>query len=95
MEDQVPEEIVKERFARLLKEIQTISAEITDSRVGHTVPVLIEEINEQDSTLVTGRLSNNAVVHCEADASQIGRIVLVRLTESRGFYYMGEIIRNC
>lgn len=92
MEDQVPEEIVKERFARLLKEIQAISAEITDSRVGQTVPVLMEEVNAQDTALVTGRLSNNAVVHCKTDASQIGRILSVKLTESRGFYYMGEIV---
>lgn len=91
MEDQVPEETVKERFARLLKEIQAISAEITDSRVGQTVPVLMEEINAQDSTLITGRLSNNAVVHCKTDASQIGRILPVKLMESRGFYYMGEV----
>lgn len=92
MEDQVPEEIVKKRFARLLEEIQTISAEITDSRVGQTVPVLMEEANAQDTALVTGRLSNNAVVHCKTDASQIGRILSVKLTESRGFYYMGEIV---
>ena len=92
MEDQVSEEVVKDRFARLLKEIQTISAEITDSRVGQTVPVLMEEVNAQDTALVTGRLSNNAVVHCEAEVSQIGKILPVRLTESRGFYYMGEVV---
>ena len=92
MEDQVPEAVVKDRFSRLLKEIQGISAEITDSRVGQTLPVLLEEVNAQDDGLITGRLSNNAVVHCRAGADQIGRILSVRLTESRGFYYMGEIV---
>jgi len=92
MEDQVPEAVVKDRFSRLLKEIQGISAEITDSRVGQTLPVLLEEVNAQDEGLITGRLSNNAVVHCRAGADQIGQILTVRLTESRGFYYMGEIV---
>lgn len=92
MEGQVPDEVVKERFSRLLKEIQTISAEITNSRVGQTVPVLMEEVNTQDESLVTGRLSNNAVVHCTASPSCIGSILPVRLKESRGFYYMGEIV---
>lgn len=92
MEDQVPEAVVKDRFSRLLKEIQGISAEITDSRVGQTLPVLLEEVNAQDDGLITGRLSNNAVVHCRAGADQIGQILTVRLTESRGFYYMGEIV---
>lgn len=91
MEDQVPEEVVKQRFDRLLHEIQKISAEITDRRVGETVPVLIEEVNTQDESLLTGRLSNNAVVHCPGEESLIGQIVNVRLLESRGFYYMGEI----
>lgn len=94
MENQVPEEVVKERFNRLLHEIQGISAEITDSRVGETVSVLLEEVNAQDSSLITGRLSNNAVVHCPGDKSRIGQIVQVKLLESRGFYYMGEMVED-
>lgn len=92
MKNQVPKEVVKERFDRLLKEIQQISSEITDSRVGQTVPVLFEERNLQDSKLMTGRLSNNAVVHCPGEESLIGQIKQVRLRESRGFYYMGDIL---
>lgn len=92
MENQVPEEVVKERFSRLLKEVQSISAEITDSRVGQIVPVLMEEVNEQDDKLITGRLSNNAVVHVPGDISMIGKIFPVRLNESKGFYYMGQVM---
>lgn len=91
MDGQVPEDVVKERFDRLLVEIKEISAQITDSRVGQTVEVLFEEVDEQDGTWITGRLPNNAVVHCKGDLGYIGKIVPVRLTESRGFYYMGEI----
>lgn len=90
MENQVPEEVVKERFARLLKEIQSISTEITDSHVGETVEVMVEEVNEQDKNLLTGRLSNNAVVHFPGEKSLIGEILSVKLVESKGFYYMGE-----
>lgn len=92
MDNQVPEEVVKERFDKLLREIQGISSEITDSRVGENVPVLFEEINAQDEHLITGRLSNNAVVHCPGDAGLIGQIKQVTLVESRGFYYMGQIL---
>ena len=86
MEDQVPEDVVKERFAKLLKVVQTISAERTNEKLGMTEPVLIEQVNEQDESLVTGRLSNNAVVHLPGDASMIGSIVPVLLKESKGFY---------
>ncbi len=93
MEDQVPKEVVKERFDRLLKEIQRISAEITDSRVGQTVRVMAEEVNGQDAALITGRLSNNATVHFPGEKGMIGSILDVKLIESRGFYYMGEVVQ--
>ena len=91
MENQVPQEVVKERFDRLLKEVQEISAKIC-SRDLHTVQeVLVEEVNDHSPELMTGRLSNNTVVHFPGDASMIGKLVNVYLEESRGFYYMGKI----
>ena len=51
---------------------------------------LVEERNEHDASLVTGRLSNNTLVHFPGDASLIGKIVPVRLKEYKGFYYLGE-----
>ena len=90
MEEQVPEDVIKARFDRLLKEVQKISAEKAGALTGQTLPVLIEEQNEQDASLVTGRLSNNSVVHLPGTADMIGKILDVKLTECRGFYYLGE-----
>ncbi len=93
MEDQVPEEVVKVRFDRLLKEIQQISSKLTKQEVGKTEQVLVEEINAQSPELVTGRLENNLLVHFPGDASYIGQLVPVTLTEAKGFYYLGECVR--
>ena len=92
MEDQVPDDVTKERFQRLLQTIQSISKEITDGKVGQEVDVLMEEVNDHDASMITGRLSSNAVVHCKGTTSCVGKICRVRLTQSRGFYFMGEII---
>lgn len=92
MEDQIPEDVIKARFDRLLKEVQTISAEKAGALTGQTLPVLIEEKNEQDASLVTGRLSNNSVVHLPGTEDMIGKIVDVKLLECKGFYYMGECV---
>lgn len=92
MSDQVPEEVVKDRFQRLLAEIQSISAELTKEDEGTVQEVLVEEVNGQDAGLVTGRLSNNLLVHFKGDASLIGELVNVKLVECKGFYYMGEIV---
>ena len=93
MEDQVPEDVVKERFERLLKEVQQISAEVC-GRDLHTVQkVLAESLDDHQEGYLTGRMSNNTTVHFPGDASQIGTIVDVRLEEAKGFYYMGTQVR--
>ncbi len=91
MEAQVPQEEVKEHFDLLLKEVQRIGAEKAEELTGRVLPVLVEQQNEQDATLVTGRLSNNSVVHVPGNVSLIGKIVNVELTECKGFYYLGRI----
>lgn len=91
MEEQIPENIVKERFDRLLKEIQIISNHNTLKGVGNIEKVLVEELNKQEKGFVTGRLSNNTVVHFKGDSNLIGKIVNVRLDEAKGFYYLGTV----
>lgn len=91
MENQVAEDIVKDRFDRLLKEVQEISAEVCSVHEGTVQKALVESLNDHDNTLVTGRLSNNILVHFKGNESLIGKIVDVRLTECKGFYYLGEM----
>lgn len=92
MEDQVPEEVVKERFDRLLKLVQDISAKKASALTGQILPVLVEEKNEQDDTLMTGKLSNNSTVHFPGTEEMIGTIQNVLLEECKGFYYMGKVV---
>lgn len=88
--DEVPDDVVKDRFDRLLNLIHKKSEEIFASRVGKTYEALIEEQNDHDLMMVTARLSNNALVHLPGDASLIGSYIPVKLIESKGFYYIGE-----
>ena len=92
MENQVSEEQVKENFSYLLEIVQQTAREQTKRFEGQVLDALIEEINDHDKTLVSGRLSNNILVHLKGDSSMIGKILPVRLTESGGFYYMGELV---
>ena len=92
MPNQVEESVVKDRFNRLLKVVNQISNEKINEKLGETVEVLIEEKNEKLDNYVSGRLSNNTVVHVPGDESLIGTIQNVKLNEAKGFYYMGEIV---
>ena len=89
-EDQIPEEITKERFDRLLKLVGDVAKKRCGKDVGKTLKVLVEEVNETHPELVTGRLENNTLVHFKGDKSLIGELVDVKLNESKGFYYIGE-----
>lgn len=91
MEDQVPEDVIKERFDRLLKVVKESSSQMVLNDVGKTMEVLVEEKDEQEEGHLTGRLGNNYLVHFAGDNSLIGKIVKVHLVESRGFYYFGEL----
>lgn len=93
MENQVPEDVVKNRFDRLLKEVQDIAGEVVKRHEGTVQKVLVEEIDTHEAGFVTGRLSNNTVVHFAGDASLIGKIVDVSLDEAKGFYYMGSLVK--
>ncbi len=92
MENQVPAEQVKEGFDRLLKVVQDTAREQVAKYQGRVMEALIEEVNESDASLVTGRLSNNTIVHVPGDASLIGKIVPVSLDECHGFYYIGHCV---
>lgn len=92
MKDQVPEAVVKDRFDRLLNLVQEISAKKAGALTGQTLPVLVEEQNEQDASLVTGKLTNNSTVHFTGTSDMIGTIQNVRLNECKGFYYIGEVV---
>ena len=91
MENQVDEETVKEGFDRVLKTVQETARMQVARLQGLTLPALAEEVNEQDPSLITGRLSNNTIVHFPGDPSLIGTIVDVVLEECHGFYYTGHM----
>ena len=88
---QVEESVAMERFDRLLTQVHETSAKSAGKDVHTHQLVLVEEINAQDPNLLTGRLSNNLLVHFPGDVNLIGKIVEVYLKESKGFYYMGSV----
>lgn len=88
--EQVPEEVVKENFDRVLKTVQDTARERVSRYQGQIMEALVEERNESVPGLVTGRLSNNTLVHFAGDESLIGQLVNVSLDECHGFYYMGH-----
>ena len=91
MENQVPQELVTKHFDELLAVVQETAKAQAGRFEGQVMEALVEDVNEHDHTLVTGRLSNNMIVHFPGGKDLIGKIVPVYLRECKGFYYLGEM----
>ncbi len=79
MPDQVPEEVKKARFERLLTLQNDISRQKNEALVGKTLTVLVEGRSKTDDTKLTGRSESNRLVHFEGADSLIGRLARVRV----------------
>lgn len=93
MPDQVPEDVVKERFDRLLALVQEKGREQSSRFTGTVQEVLVEEESKEPG-IFTGRTEHNLLVHFPADKEMVGKFVQVYLKECKGFYYFGEIAKG-
>lgn len=88
MEDQVPEDVVKDRFDRLLKLVQEKGREASSRFEGEVQEVLVET-ESKEKGIFTGRTQYNLLVHFPGTPDLLGKYINVRLDTCKGFYYMG------
>ncbi|MBR2527604.1 MAG: tRNA (N6-isopentenyl adenosine(37)-C2)-methylthiotransferase MiaB [Blautia sp.] len=92
--DQVPEELVKERFDSLLALVQE-KGRAASSRFTHTVQEVLVETESKEEGILTGRTQYNLLVHFPGSKELLGKYVPVCLEECRGFYYLGRMAADC
>jgi tRNA-2-methylthio-N6-dimethylallyladenosine synthase len=93
MPNQVPEDVIKERFNRLLTLVQENGRKESSRFTGMVKEVLVEE-ESKEKGMLTGRTEHNLLVHFQGDASLIGQFVNVQLDTCKGFYYFGHIVEE-
>ncbi len=81
-DNQVPEEVVKERFERLLELQNTIDREINETYVGRTVEVLVEGRSRTNAQRYTGRTTGNKIVNFTGDRDATGELIEVVIDEA-------------
>ncbi len=92
MENQISQEVVKERFNRLLTLVQQKGREMSSRFTGTVQEVLVEE-ESREKGIFTGRTQYNLLVHFPGAEEMLGTYVQVRLDECKGFYYLGSLER--
>jgi len=96
MQEQVDTEAVKRRFKKLQDTVAEYSDDKLEGKVGHTIEVLAEEVNSEEPLIITGRMSDNTLVHFSVPSGNkddyTGKLLNVKITENCRFYLMGELI---
>jgi tRNA-2-methylthio-N6-dimethylallyladenosine synthase len=77
-EDQIPDEVKRDRIERLVEVVQHVAAERNAARVGGVEEVLVEGASRTDASLLRGRTRRNTTVNFTGDAEP-GELVEVRI----------------
>ena len=95
--DQVPEDVVKERFQRLTETQNRISREKNEAMRGTVQTVLTEGVSRTNIDRYTGRTEGNKIVNFTAPASaniKPGDFARVLITEIQTWSLEGELIEK-
>lgn len=90
-EDPISTEVKKQWFNQLVKTLNDISLEKNTAYMGKVVDVLVEGKSKTDSTKFSGRTSSNKLVNFSSNTNLEGKIVPIRITQTKTFSLDGEL----
>ena len=96
MPNQVPEEIVGERYTRLHEHQQKISLSVNEESIGSTHRVMVSEVEgrrDESRSRMTGKSEDFRLVHFDNDTdARPGDFVDVNVTEASAHYLIGSAL---
>lgn len=90
--DQIPEEIKKQRFDKLLELQNTISKQINDQLLGKEVEVLVEGLSKNSNTTYTGRTRGNKIINFKGYPELVGKLVKIKINTIQTWSLQGELV---
>jgi tRNA-2-methylthio-N6-dimethylallyladenosine synthase len=91
MPGQVPNEVKKERFGRLLEAQNHWSLQRSEAMIGRMEEVLVEGPSKTDARTLTGRTRGSKTVNFTGDDIRAGDIIRVEIVEARTWSLVGRI----
>ncbi|MFH1548086.1 MAG: tRNA (N6-isopentenyl adenosine(37)-C2)-methylthiotransferase MiaB, partial [Candidatus Omnitrophota bacterium] len=91
MEDDIPEEIKKERLNKLLSLQKRIVQKKNEKLIGKEVEVLVEGQDSKDNQQFFGKTRNFKYVSFQSDKDLIGKLVKVKIIEVKGGLLEGDV----
>lgn len=89
MENQVPEEVQKDRIMRLVKLVNSLTQAKSQEYVGKTVEILCEDYDEKKG-LYLGRDELGRMGYFASDKNVVGEFVQLKITRANGISLYGE-----
>ena len=91
-DNQLSEEVKSDRLQRLNHLVGVKAEERSQRYLGRIESVLVEDVNQKDTTQVMGRTRGNRLTFFPGDIEELkGKVVNVKITETRPFSLTGEI----
>lgn len=91
MDDQIPTDIVQDRFNRLVVLQNQITLERNEEQVGRVEKVMVEGPSKRDPLVATTRARSNRIVHIPGEF-EAGSFFQARITRAAPHYLEGEIV---
>lgn len=95
-EDNVPEEVKQARLDELMELQQEISAEVSESKIGQTLKVIIDRIEGEyyigRTEFDSPEVDPEVLIPCEGNELETGEFYNVRITGADDFDLYGEIV---
>jgi len=91
-EEQVPEEVKKERFERLLEIQNKISKENNEKLLNAEVEVLVEGVSKTNKDVLSGRTRTNKIVNFKGNEELIGKLVKVKINKVQTWSLEGTLV---
>jgi tRNA-2-methylthio-N6-dimethylallyladenosine synthase len=92
VDEQVPPEVIAERFERLKIVVERSGLARHEARVGRTEEVLVEGPSRKDPTVLSGRTRQNKLVHFASDPIRPGSYATVHVTGAAPHHLRGDLV---
>ena len=93
MQDNVPDDVKKQRLDRLNELVREYSAKALEKLVGTEVEVLVEGSSKRRDDVLAGYTRKNRLVNFEGPADSVGKLVTVKIIEAKSHSLVGEFIK--
>ncbi|MBE7093651.1 MAG: tRNA (N6-isopentenyl adenosine(37)-C2)-methylthiotransferase MiaB [Clostridiales bacterium] len=93
MENQVPEDVQKNRIMRLVELVNSLTRKKSETYVGRTVEILCEGYDEKKK-MYMGRDEFGRMGYFESDKDEVGNFVWLKITRANGISLYGEIVEG-